>query len=78
MLAVTSPLAATLLYAFQKANPVNPVALLAKMEQQSPALPDALATGKPTLVEFYGIRLGACAPTPPSRGPCASAVDSCR
>ena len=40
-------------YFVQRANPVNPVALLARMEEGSPALPDALASGRPTLVEFY-------------------------
>ena len=54
ILAVAAPSAATMLYALQRANPINPVALLSRMEAQSPALSDALATGRPTLVEFYG------------------------
>ena len=39
------------LYGFQRANPVNPIALLKLMEERSPALPDALANGRPTLIE---------------------------
>ena len=44
---------AACLYAFQRTNPVNPSALLQLMEARSPSLPDALATGKPVVVEFY-------------------------
>ena len=53
LLGVTAPIAAAALYAFQRANPVNPVKLLAAMEARSPALPEALASGTPTLLEFY-------------------------
>lgn len=53
-LACAAPILATAFYGFQKANPVSPVALLARMEERSPALPDALASGLPTMVEFYG------------------------
>jgi hypothetical protein len=51
LLAIAAPLAATGLYAFQRANPVNPIRLLSAMEARSPALPDALSSGTPTVVE---------------------------
>ena len=46
-------LAAAALYGFQRANPVNPAALLRLMEERSPTLPEALESGRPTLIEFY-------------------------
>eukprot|EP00325_Prymnesiales_sp_UTEX-LB-985_P028058 CAMPEP_0174732746 /NCGR_PEP_ID=MMETSP1094-20130205/59968_1 /TAXON_ID=156173 /ORGANISM="Chrysochromulina brevifilum, Strain UTEX LB 985" /LENGTH=200 /DNA_ID=CAMNT_0015935299 /DNA_START=193 /DNA_END=795 /DNA_ORIENTATION=- len=52
-LAIAAPLAAAAVYFNQRANPVNPVALLARMEERSPSLRDALDSGRPTLVEFY-------------------------
>ena len=65
-LAIAAPFAATLVYALQRLNPVNPVALLARMEERSPALPDALASGKPTLVEFYAPWCTSCKEAAPS------------
>lgn len=65
VLAITAPLAAALLYGYQRANPVNPVALLARMAERSPALPDALASGRPTLVEFYAPWCTACKESAP-------------
>lgn len=53
ILGIAAPLAASAFYAFQRLNPVNAVNLLALMEERSPALPDALRTGKPTVLEFY-------------------------
>jgi thiol-disulfide isomerase/thioredoxin len=52
-LALVAPLAAASVYFAQRANPVNPVALLATLEARSPPLPEALASGRPTVVEFY-------------------------
>ena len=66
VLAIVSPLAATALYLTQRANPVSAVALLKRMEEQSPALPDALATGRPTLVEFYAPWCTSCKEAAPS------------
>jgi thiol-disulfide isomerase/thioredoxin len=54
------------LYTFQRANPVNPVALLQLMEARSPTLPEALASGKPTLVEFYAPWCIECRESAPS------------
>jgi hypothetical protein len=53
ILGLAAPLAAGSLYTFQRLNPVKPIALLQRMEERSPTLPDALATGRPTLLEFY-------------------------
>ena len=53
ILGVAAPMAATALYAYQRANPVNPIKLLAALEARSPELPTALASGTPTLLEFY-------------------------
>eukprot|EP00900_Chrysochromulina_parva_P003477 jgi/Chrpa1/1312/Chrysochromulina_OHIO_Genome00010784-RA len=47
-------------------NPVNPVALLTRMEERSPALSDALASGNPTLVEFYAPWCTSCKEAAPS------------
>ena len=54
-LAVGSPLLASALFFAQRSNllRVDPVALLKRMEAQSPTLPAALADGRPTVVEFY-------------------------
>ena len=54
-LAVASPLVAAALFFAQRSSllGVDPVTLLAKMEAQSPALPAALANGRPTVVDFY-------------------------
>jgi thiol-disulfide isomerase/thioredoxin len=65
-LAIAAPFAATLAYALQRLNPVNPVALLARMEERSPALSDALASGNPTLVEFYAPWCTSCKEAAPS------------
>ena len=66
ILAAAAPLAATALYAFQRANPVSPVNLLALMEERSPALPDALASGRATCVEFYAPWCISCKESAPS------------
>ena len=66
ILAISSPVAAAAVYATQKLNPVNPVALLQRMETTSVALPDALATGRPTLVEFYAPWCVSCKESAPS------------
>lgn len=54
-LAIGSPLLASALFFAQRSNllRVDPVALLKRMEGQSPTLPAALADGRPTVVEFY-------------------------
>ena len=52
-LAVASPLFAAALFFGQRTVSVDPIALLARMEEQSPALPAALSNGRPTVVEFY-------------------------
>ena len=53
VLGVAAPVAASAFYAFQRLNPVNPVNLLQRMEARSPTLPEALSTGRPTVLEFY-------------------------
>jgi len=52
-LAAGSALAAASLYAYQRLDPLDPVTLLRKLEAESPPLPQALASGRGTLVEFY-------------------------
>jgi len=52
-LAIGSPLAAAALYFYQRANPFNPIELLRRMERQSLPLPEALANGRGTVIEFY-------------------------
>jgi len=66
ILGVSAPLAAAALYGFQRANPINPLKLLAEMEARSPTLPDALASGSPTLVEFYAPWCVSCRESAPA------------
>ena len=44
---------ATGTYAYQKANPLEPIKLLKLMETESPLLVSALASGRPSCVTFY-------------------------
>lgn len=66
LLGIAAPLAAVGLYCFQRANPVNPIKLLAALEARSPELPTALASGTPTMIEFYAPWCIACKESAPS------------
>ena len=52
-LAIVSPLAGAVAFAYSRSNPADPVALLRGMESRSPTLQAALESSRPTVVEFY-------------------------
>ena len=53
LVAIASSLFATLLFIFQRNQPVNAVALMKEMEKDSIPVKEALCNGKPTLIDFY-------------------------
>lgn len=53
LVAVGSALSGAAAFVLQRSQPVDTVALLTKMQQDSPTLAQALATGQPTVVDFY-------------------------
>jgi len=66
LIAAASGAVAASFYAFQRANPADPVRLLQLMESESLSLPEALANGRPTVVEFYAPWCESCKELAPS------------
>ena len=65
-LALASVALAAALYVAQRTSPVDPLALLRRMEAASPPLPAALQSGKPTMVDFYAPWCESCRDMAPS------------
>ena len=65
-LALVSVALAAALYVAQRTSPVDPLALLRRMEAASPPLPAALQSGKPTMVDFYAPWCESCRDMAPS------------